>query len=177
VARLHPVKDHASLLAAFASVARLRPDVDLLLAGKGPLQEELGRRVGELGISDRVRFLGVRSDVPRLLAASDVFALTSVTEAASLTVMEAMATGIPVVATNVGGNPELIRNEIDGLLFPRGDAPAGAAAMLRVLDDPVLALRLGAAARQQAFERFDLNATIDRYLALYRRLIGRGGAE
>jgi glycosyltransferase involved in cell wall biosynthesis len=84
---------------------------------------------------------------------------------------------MPVVATDVGGNPELVRDEIDGLLFPRGDAASGARALLRVLDDPLLAIRLGAAARQRALERFDLNNTVDRYLALYRRLVGRGGAR
>jgi glycosyltransferase involved in cell wall biosynthesis len=175
VARFHPVKDHPTLLRAFAAVATARPDADLLLAGDGPTRPDLERLVGELGIVGRVRFLGVRADVPELLTAADVYALTSVSEAASLTLMEAMAAGRPVVVTNVGGNPELVRDGVDGLLFPRGDATAGARALLRVLDEPGRATRLGASARTRALAEFSLDRTVARYHALYRRLAGRGG--
>ncbi len=169
VARFHPVKDHVTLLRAFAGVADVRQDVDLLLAGKGPMQPNIERLAVELQIVDRVRFLGVHSDVPGLLSASDVFALTSVTESASLTLMEAMATGIPIVATNVGGNPEFVRNEIDGLLFPRGDWMAGTRAMLRVLDDPVLALKL---ALPLASKRLHASISISRSSGTSRFTVG-----
>ncbi len=175
IARFHPVKDHPTLFRAFAGVARARPDVDLLLAGDGPTRADLERLVASLGIADRVRFLGIRRDVPDLLAAADVFALTSVSEAASLTILEAMAAGRPVVVTDVGGNPELVRDRIDGCLFPRGDHAAGARALLRVLDDPAFAAVCGQAARVRAAEHFSLARTVDRYYALYRRLTGRGG--
>jgi L-malate glycosyltransferase len=173
VARFHPVKDHPTLFRAFAEIARVRPDVDLLLAGDGPTRPQLERLAADLGIAERVRFLGIRWDVPDLLSATDVFALTSVTEAASLTLMEAMAAGRPVVVTDVGGNPELVRDGVDGCLFPRGDAAAGAGAMLRLLDDPAFAAACGRAARERALERFSLARTVDRYYGLYRKLAGR----
>ena len=147
VARFHPVKDQAMLLRAFARVAAARPDVDLLLVGDGPLRGDLEASVERLGLRGRVRFLGVRADVPDLLRAVDVFALTSVSEAASLTLLEAMATMLPVVVTAVGGNPEIVRDGVEGLLVPRGDAEAAAGAFLCLLDDPAAAAAMGAAGR------------------------------
>ena len=91
--------------------------------------------------------------MPDILGALDVFALTSVSEAASLTLLEAMASGVPVVVTAVGGNPELVRHGIDGLHVPRGDANATSAALLRILDDPALASHMGHAGRQRVVER------------------------
>lgn len=173
IARFHPVKDHAMLLRALARVAAVRPDADLLLAGDGPLRPDLERLTRELGIEGRVHFLGVRSDVPELLGASDVFALTSVSEAASLTLMEAMAAGVPVVVTAVGGNPEIVCQGVEGLLVPRGDAQAAAAALLQLLDNPAAAARMGAAGKARAHERYRLERTIDAYLRLYQRLCPR----
>ena len=109
---------------------------------RGPLRGDLEYLVHGLGIEGRVRFLGVRYDVPDLLRAVDVFALTSVSEAASLTLLEAMASRLPVVVTAVGGNPEIVRDGVEGLLV-RGDADAAAAAFLRLLDDPAAAARMG----------------------------------
>lgn len=174
VARFHPVKDHAMLLHAFAQAAAVRSDVDLLLVGDGPLRGELESLVDRLGIGGRVRFLGVRSDVADILRAVDVFALTSVSEAASLTLLEAMASRLPVVVTAVGGNPEIVRDGVEGLLVPRGDAAAAAAAFLRLLDDPAAA-RMGEAGRARVEERYQLSRTIDAYGRLYRRLAGRDG--
>jgi glycosyltransferase involved in cell wall biosynthesis len=173
VARFHPVKDHATLLRAFARVASTQPDVELLLAGDGPLRGELEGQARALGIAGRVRFLGVRSDVPDLLQAADVFALTSLSEAASLTVLEAMASRLPVVLTAVGGNPELARQGVDGLLAPRGDDAAIAAALLRLLGDPAAAAAMGAAGRARVEERFQLRGTVQNYWRLYQRLCGR----
>jgi glycosyltransferase involved in cell wall biosynthesis len=124
--------------------------------------------VQKLAISKRVHFLGIRSDVPDLLQAADLFALTSVSEAASLTLLEAMASGLPVVVTDVGGNPEIVRHEQEGLLVPRGDAIATAAACRRLLEDPMSAAAMGAAGRARVEERYQLSRTIDRYLQLYR---------
>jgi glycosyltransferase involved in cell wall biosynthesis len=171
VARHHPVKDQATLLRGFA-LAGL-PGVDLLMAGDGPLREELEALAAQLGVRDRVKFLGIRTDVADLMRAADVFALTSVSEAASLTLLEAMATGLPSVVTAVGGNPEIVRHEREGLLFPRGDASACAIAFRRLFADPALAARLGAAARARAQERYRLDRTVDEYHRLYCRLAGR----
>lgn len=175
VARFHPVKDHATLLQAFARVAPARKDVDLLLAGDGPLRGELESLVERLGITGRVRFLGVRSDVPELLRAVDGFTLTSVSEAASLTLLEAMASRLPVVVTAVGGNPEIVRDGVEGLLVPRGDVAATAGAFLRLLDDPGAAATMGEAGRARVEERYQLSRTIDAYEQLYQRMAGRTG--
>ena len=175
VARFHPVKDHAMLLHAFAQAAAVRPDVDLLLVGDGPLRSELEALTERLGISGRVRFLGVRSDVADLLRAVNVFALTSVSEAASLTLLEAMASRLPVVVTAVGGNPEIVRDGLEGLLVPRGDAAAAAAAFVRLLDDPPAAARMGEAGRARVEDRYQLSRTIDAYEQLYQRLARRDG--
>jgi glycosyltransferase involved in cell wall biosynthesis len=172
VARHHPVKDQPTLLRGFASAAGDLPDVDLLLAGDGPQRPELEALAAALGLRDRVKFLGVRADVPDLLRAADVFALTSVSEAASLTLLEAMATGLPVVVTAVGGNPEIVRDGRDGLLVPRGVAAAVSAALRRMFADPGLAGRMGAAGRQRVRDRFRLDRTVAAYHRLYRRLTG-----
>lgn len=171
VARHHPVKDQFTLLRGFAAAAL--PGVDLLMAGDGPLSGELEALAAQLGVRERVKFLGIRTDIPDLMRAADVFALTSVSEAASLTLLEAMATGLPSVVTAVGGNPELVRHEKEGLLVPRGDTGACAAALRRLFDDPVLAARLGAAARARARERYRLDRTVGEYFRLYCRLAGR----
>jgi glycosyltransferase involved in cell wall biosynthesis len=169
VARFHPVKDHATLVNGFAAVARTRSDVDLMLAGDGELREDLERQVETLGLAGRVTFLGVRRDVPDLLMASDVFTLSSLSEASSLTLLEAMASGLPVVVTDVGGNPELVRQGVDGLLVPRRDPVALGAALLRLLNDPALSASMGQAASARVAQEFDLGKTNDRYAALYSK--------
>lgn len=171
VARFHPVKDHKMLLSAFAVVADRVSDVDLLLAGDGPLRRDLEQQAASLGIAGRTRFLGVRGDVPQILAASDVFALTSVSEAASITLLEAMASELPAVVTNVGGNPELVRQGIDGHLVPRGDSAAMAAALIETLGDRARAREMGRQAAARVHERFALSRTIARYDGLYRGLM------
>ena len=181
VARFHPVKDHASLLTAFATVAMARRDTDLLLVGDGPLRPALEKQVRDLGLVERVRFLGVRSDVPDLLRVADAFALTSLSEAASLTLLEAMASELPVVVTAVGGNPEIVRDGREGLLVPRGDTSAIAAALLSLLNDPSARGRMGKAGRERVRERYRLEQTVGAYWNLYQRLIPRhpdvGGAN
>jgi L-malate glycosyltransferase len=154
------------LLHAFASAAASRPDVDLLLAGDGPLRSDLERMAGELGISARVRFLGVRDDVAALLQAADVFALTSVSEAASITLLEAMGSGLPVVVTNVGGNPEIVTDGEHGYLVQRGDAAAAAQRLGELLDDEGRARAMGEAGRNRVRREFQLDRTVAEY---YRR--------
>jgi glycosyltransferase involved in cell wall biosynthesis len=174
VARFHPVKDHAMLLRAFARVAAFVPDVDLLLAGTGPLRGALETQAAEAGIAARVKFVGVRDDVPEVLRAADVFTLTSISEAASLTLLEAMASERPVVVTNVGGNPEIVEDGVHGRLVPRGDDERAAEAIVRLLADPAVARAMGAAGRRRVEERYQLDRTIrayhDRYRAAAERL-------
>jgi glycosyltransferase involved in cell wall biosynthesis len=173
VARFHAVKDHATLLRAFVIVARQRPDVDLLLVGDGPLGGDMEKLAQELGIKPRVQFLGLRSDVPAILRTAKVFVLTSLSEAAPLTVLEAMAAGVPVVLTAVGGNPEMVRDGVDGYLVPRGNTEAIASAILRLLDDPKAAAAMGLAGAARVRKHYSLERTIQRYFALYSRLAGR----
>jgi L-malate glycosyltransferase len=167
IARFHPVKDHRTLLTAFAEVARVRADVDLLLVGDGPLRSDLERQSADLDIADRVRFLGVRDDVANILRAIDVFALTSVSEAASITLLEAMASELPVVVTAVGGNPEIVRDGIDGFLVPRRSSAGVAKALLRILGDRSMAAAMGHAGAERVRAKFSLDAAISRYHTLY----------
>jgi glycosyltransferase involved in cell wall biosynthesis len=167
IARFHPVKDHRTLVHAFAQVAKMVLDADLLLVGDGELRAELVDQVSRLGLAARVRFMGVRRDVADILQAADVFALTSVSEAASITLLEAMASGLPVVVTAVGGNPEIVRDQVDGFLAPRGDAAALAEAMTRLLSEPQLAARMGQAGRERVAAKFQIQQTVERYYDLY----------
>ncbi|VTS00253.1 Glycosyl transferase, group 1 family protein OS=Rhodopirellula sp. SWK7 GN=RRSWK_02661 PE=4 SV=1: Glyco_trans_4_4: Glycos_transf_1 [Gemmata massiliana] len=173
VARHHPVKDQATLVRGFAAAVPDLPGVDLLMVGDGPLRAELENLAVDLRVPDRVKFLGIRTDIPELMRAADVFALTSLSEAASLTLLEAMASGLPAIVTEVGGNPEIVRHEHEGLLFPRGDVNGCAGAIRRLFRDPELAANLGAAGRERAADRYQLDRTVEEYYAMYSRLAGR----
>ncbi len=172
VARQHPVKDQATLIKAYAIAAKRFPDVDLLLVGDGELRQQLEDLSASLGLRDRVHFVGIQKNVPEWLRASEVFAMTSVTEAASLTLMEAMATGLPSVVSRVGGNGELVRHEIEGLHFERADVAGCGAAFCKLLGSAELSKKLGDAARARAVERYRLENTINAYYDLYRKLSG-----
>jgi len=173
VARFHPVKDHATLLHAFQTVASAFADVDLVLAGDGPLRTEMEQLVRTLHLEGRVRLLGNRCDIPGILRASKIFILTSVSEAAPLTLLEAMAVGLPVVVTAVGGMPEIVRDRIDGLLAPRQDVSAIAAALIQLLDDPAAASAMGAAGARRIRDCFTIERTVERYYRLYSGLARR----
>jgi glycosyltransferase involved in cell wall biosynthesis len=172
-ARLDPVKDLGTLLRAFA-LARRGRNVVLAIAGDGPERSALTALARDLEIDADVHFLGFRDDAARLYTGADVFVLSSLTEGLSLSTLEAMAAGLPVVATRVGGNPELILDGETGLLVPPRDPEALAGAIGRVLDDAPLRARLGTAGRARAAERFSLRETTRRYLDVYGRLIGAG---
>ncbi|MCA9181674.1 MAG: glycosyltransferase [Planctomycetales bacterium] len=170
IARFHSVKDHATMLRAFRCVVDTRDDTDLLLVGDGQLRADMELLAQELGMAERVQFWGVRDDVATILQAVDVFALSSVSEAASLTLLEAMACGRPAVVTNVGGNPEIVQTEQTGLLAPRGDWRSFGEALLTLLNDPKTARRYGEAGRQLVLSRFRLEQAVDQHAKLYREL-------
>ncbi|MGH7392610.1 MAG: glycosyltransferase, partial [Candidatus Rokuibacteriota bacterium] len=172
VGRLDPVKDQAGLIRAFAGLAREHADVRLIVAGDGPCRADLETLAASLGLGDRVLLLGERRDVPRVLAALNVFVLPSVAEGISNTILEAMATGLPVIATRVGGNPELVEDGVNGFLVPRRDPDALRAAMARYVDDPHLAAVHGKSSRQRSVECFGLERMRDTYTSLYRDLAG-----
>jgi glycosyltransferase involved in cell wall biosynthesis len=151
------------------------PPFELRLAGEGHLRARLEEQAARLGIADRVRFLGLVADMPAFYQGLDVFVLPSVsTEGLPLTVLEAMASGLPVVATTVGGTPEAITDGESGLLAPPGDAGALAVALRRVLDDEALRGRLGAAAREAVLARFTLGRFCQDVLAHHARCLGDG---
>ena len=173
-ARFAPVKDHATLLDAFAIVVRDVPEAKLVLVGDGPLREELEAKVERLGIEESVRFLGVRRDVPELLSTWDVFTLTSWSEGTSVTLLEAMASGLPTVVTRVGGNPEIAVEGETGLMAGRGDSEGLAAAFVRLLRDPELRGELGEAGRERVRRKFTRELMHSAYRALYQELLAGG---
>ncbi len=171
VGRLDPVKDQLGLVRAFAAVAR-DPRLLLLIAGDGPCRAELESAVSALGLDGRVRLLGERHDVPRVLATLDVFVLSSLGEGISNTILEAMATGLAVVATRVGGNPELVVDGTTGFLVEPRSPAALTAAIRRYLEGPALLARHGRAARQRAESTFSLERMTGAYVQLYERALG-----
>ncbi|MCS6923443.1 MAG: glycosyltransferase [Fimbriimonadales bacterium] len=176
VASLRPAKNHPMLLKAFARIAHKR-DVYLLVAGgEHPASREhaqaVKRLASDLGITDRVRFLGTRTDVPAILNASDIFVLASHYEGNPLSVMEAMAAGLPPVCTAVGGVPELIQHERTGLLVPPEDEVALAEALDRLIADAPLRRQLGAAAREYACAHFDVKTMVRAYEQFYLERLG-----
>jgi L-malate glycosyltransferase len=170
VARLREVKCHRDLLDGFALAAGDRPDVQLVLVGDGELEADLRAQAARLGIADRVLFLGPRADVERLLPLFDAFVLTSRTEGMSNAVLEAMACGLPVIATAVGGNPETIDAPNSGLLVPPHAPQQLAKAMQALLDDPVRTRRMGRQARQRAIATFSIDAMVRSFSRLYQEV-------
>jgi len=173
VGRLDAVKDHETLLAAFADVASRSETARLVVIGDGPLRSTLKARARSLRLEGRVDFLGERRDVPILMKGLDVFVLPSLAEGASNTVLEAMATGLPVIATAVGGNPELVEDGVTGMLVPVRDGTALAKAALAYLWDPELRAAHGRAGRRRAVARFGLDRMADGYRRLYVAVSGR----
>jgi glycosyltransferase involved in cell wall biosynthesis len=164
------VKDQAGLIRAFAMVRRSHPAALLVLAGDGPCRAELERLATDTGLAEHVKFLGTRDDVPAVMSAFDVFALPSIAEGISNTLLEAMASGLPVVATRIGGNPEIVAERVCGTLVPRQDPEALAAAISEYLEDPETRRRHGAGSRERAVRHFSLERMIEGYRNLYAGL-------
>jgi len=167
IANLYPVKGHTFLLKAAAEVAKAVPQAVWLLAGRGQLLGELQDEAHQLGIADRVRFLGFRDDPAALLQAMDVFILPSLSEGLPVAVLEAMAAGKPVVATDVGGNRELIVDGRMGFLVPPRDPGTLAARTITLLTDKSLADRYAAEGQARVREEFSLERMVSAYEKLY----------
>jgi sugar transferase (PEP-CTERM/EpsH1 system associated) len=173
VGRLEAVKDQLTLVRAFKELCLRRPDnnrLRLVLIGDGSLRGKVEDLVAQEGIQDRVWLAGSREDVPQLLAALDVFVLPSLAEGISNTILEAMACGLPVVATRVGGNEELLLEDETGFLVPRADPQAMAAALLNYVDHAALRVAHGAAARARVEGAFSISRMVSRYLEVYDEL-------
>jgi sugar transferase (PEP-CTERM/EpsH1 system associated) len=177
VGRLAAVKDQKTLLLAFAEVLRTNPQqsgrLRCILVGDGPERSVLQDLVAALGLEDSVWMAGDRDDIPELLASMDVFVLPSLGEGISNTVLEAMASGLPVVATRVGGNPELVEDGVTGLLVPVGDVTALANALQTLIDDPAQCEQMAHAAVRRVQRDFDWERTVASYLQVYDDLLGR----
>jgi glycosyltransferase involved in cell wall biosynthesis len=171
VARMNArYKNHSGFLRIAARIRQQMPEVEFLLAGDGPLRQELEREALSLGLGNSVVFLGDRRDIPAVLASMDVSVLTSDSESLSNVILEAMATGLPVVAYRGGGNPELV-NEQRGALAAAGNESEFAEAVLRLLAQPALREQLGRNARKFAEENFGLERVLNRYQELYETLL------
>jgi glycosyltransferase involved in cell wall biosynthesis len=167
VGSLYPAKGHRYLLAAVQQVLKTSPHVIVLIIGRGELESPLKEEVKRLGLSQQVRFLGFRNDIPALLALMDVFVLPSLSEGLSIALLEAMSAGKPVLATDVGGNPELVVDGETGFLVPPREAEALAARLLLLLNDKDQARRLGEKGRKRVLQHFTLRAMVSRYQRIY----------
>ena len=167
-ARMVPVKRHHDLIDAFAQVARIHPQACLVLIGRGPLETELRHQVARHGLTDRVVFHGEEPDMASLLPLLDAFVLASSTEGSSNAILEAMACGLPTIATAVGGNTELVEAGLTGFLVPPRAPDQIALAMGELLDRPGLGQSMGRHARSRAVDLFSLPAMIDRYASFYQ---------
>jgi glycosyltransferase involved in cell wall biosynthesis len=173
VTRLVPIKNLPMMLDAIAIVRKTAPDVVLVLVGEGPQQPALAERVRQLGLDAAVRFAGYvpQQATPSWYRAADVFALSSDFDNSPNVVLEAMACGLPVIATDVGGLREYVRPPSNGLLTPKGEAPAFADALLTLLNDRERAAAIGRQNRQDAVTRFSWAASAARMREVYERVI------
>jgi glycosyltransferase involved in cell wall biosynthesis len=179
VGRLSPEKDVSNLLRATALAVCELPAFRLEIAGDGACLPALRAEAESLGLKERVSFLGEVRDVASLLRRASLYVLPSLTEGISLTLLEAMAVGLPVVATHVGGNSEVVADGETGLMVPAQDPAALARAMVRILRDPVQGEVLGRAGRERVEKRFDVRRMVAEYEALYAALLEsrRGGRK
>jgi glycosyltransferase involved in cell wall biosynthesis len=172
VARLDYLKDHATAVRTLAEVVPCRPDVRLVLVGEGPELNAIQELVSRHKLEPHVRLLGLRKDVARLLPGADLFLLTSISEGIPLTVIEAMATGLPVVSTRVGGLPEVVEEGRTGLLESAGDHTALARAVCKLAGEPALRREMGRLGRERAEVHFSEREMHRQYDRLYREMLG-----
>jgi glycosyltransferase involved in cell wall biosynthesis len=166
--RLDPVKDLPALVDALAILRLAEPAARLVIIGDGPERARLEQQAATLGVTPALCFTGYRSDVRQLLAAADVYANSSIHEGVSLTILEAMATGLPVVATRVGGTPEVVLEPETGVLVPARSPTALASALATLLHTPGRRRAMGDAARARVKSHFSIDAMVTRYLEAYR---------
>jgi len=174
IGRFDLPKDYPTMLQAFARGIHNDPSALLLIAGDGPLRKDMEIMAQELGIKGHIKFLGIRRDIPQLMNAADAYVMSSSWEGMPMVLLEASATGLPIVATDVGGNGEIVLNGITGFLVPARNPEALAEAMLRMMGLPEEKRReMGQAARKHVKENFSLDRVVDMWEALYRELLER----
>jgi sugar transferase (PEP-CTERM/EpsH1 system associated) len=177
VGRLAEVKDQITLVRGFGGLLDTEPGLRrrlrLVIVGDGPLRQRLELVVRDEGLNDLVWLAGDRDDVPELLRTMDLFVLPSLGEGISNTILEAMSSGLPIIATRVGGNPELVDEDVNGMLVPAADPQALAQAIGLYTGDEALMRRHGEAGRLKVTEHFGWNRCVERYLGVYDELLGR----
>ena len=167
VGNLYPVKGHQYLIDAIPAVLEEFPDTSFVFAGRGQLEADLKQQVNRLGLDTRVHFLGLRQDIPRILALLDVFVLPSLSEGLSMAILESMMAGKPVIATRVGGNPEIVLDGETGFLVPPKDSHALAESLIALLKDRDLAIQFGEKGKRRAERQFSLQTMVGAYQSLY----------
>jgi L-malate glycosyltransferase len=172
LANLRPEKGVDRFLQAARLVRERFPEARFVVWGEGPLRGALDSMSRELGLDGHAELRGRTADAPASLRQLDIFVLPSLSEASSNSLIEAMATGLPIVATRIGGTAILVEDQISGILVPADDPAALAGALFRLLEDPAFAAKLGSAARMRACEAFGLDRMIARVEALYERALG-----
>jgi glycosyltransferase involved in cell wall biosynthesis len=171
VARFAPQKNHALLLKAFRQGPASDPNAHLVLVGEGILREQLEGQAKSLGLSRQAHFLGLRTDIPEVLGAMDVFVLSSDYEGNPLSVMEAMASGLPIVSTAAGGVPDLFESGKEGLIVQPGDVQGLSNSMTSLLGNREARQSLGMAAARRARENFDVSTMVQAYEEVYENLV------
>jgi glycosyltransferase involved in cell wall biosynthesis len=169
-ARLDPVKDLPTLLTAFASLRKAQPRARLLIAGEGPERERLERHIAALGLGADISLLGHREDVRALMPGFDVYVNSSISEGISVTILEAMAACVPVIATRVGGSPEIVLDGANGVLVPARSPVELASAMRLLADAPEMRQAFGREGRRTVERNFRIDQMVDRYAQVYRAL-------
>jgi len=178
VGRFDVQKDYANMLQAFSRVAPERSEGRLVIAGDGPLRPSMEQLASDLGVTDRVKFLGIRRDIPALMDAADAYVMSSAWEGMPMVLLEAAATGLPIVATDVGGNSEVVIDGKTGFLVPPKDPEALAQVMVRLMDLPQEERRrVGEAARQHIVANYSLDHVVDQWEALYRDCLAQKGVR
>jgi glycosyltransferase involved in cell wall biosynthesis len=173
VAVLRPAKGVQHLIDALPTMMQAVPEIRLLVVGSGPNEPALRTQAGALGVAERITFTGHRDDVPRLLTASDLFVLPTLRDSLPTVIIEAMAAGTPVVASDVGGVSEMIEDGVTGLLVPPSDPSKLADACLRLLNQPKLSSSIAQAARHAANQRFGIDVHVKRVTEVYEKLLAQ----
>jgi len=176
VGRLSPPKGYEDLVTAFSFLTSTYPKVLLIIVGEGPLFEKIRAQIKELDLEKNIVLLGIRQDVPRLLASSDIYVSSSHWEGLPLTILEAMMTALPIVATSVGDVPRLVTPEVGFLLHPH-QPQLLAESIEKLLDDPKMRKQMGATARAQVMQNYSPQVRMERILSLYQKVLPRKAAE
>lgn len=175
VGRLSPEKGHTVLIDSLPEVIRTFPNVRVLIVGEGDdqLKASLHKKIGELNLTEHFVFAGFCEDVHNILGSIDILCLPSLTEGFNRSILEAMACGIPVIATNVGGNIESVRDRVNGLLVPPSNPSALAAAIVALLEDEATAQKMGQEGRRIVESHFSIKRNVDKTQEIYLRIFGK----